>query len=421
MYRRNITSRLLAALRDSPVVLLHGARQTGKSTLAKWIASEAHPARYLTLDTAAVLRAAVRDPEGFVTGLQDPVVIDEIQRVPELAVAIKGEVDRHRRPGRFLLTGSANVLQLPRLSESLAGRMEILTLWPLSQGEIEGTEERFLDRVFDPASLPTSDVGLDRDKLLARIFAGGYPEVVARAAPRRGSWFESYVTTVLNRDVRDISQRIERLHELPRLMAVLAARTGTLLNVADLSRTLGIPHTSLTRYLTLLQTTFLVHLLPAWSTNIRRRLAKSPKIILVDTGLAAHLNGLDERAPVDAPELWGALLETFVVTELLKQATWSEAQPRLFHFRTAKGEFEVDIVLENRAGRLVGIEVRTTASVKAQDLRGLHELARVGGRKFVRGVLLYLGREHVPFGSGMVALPVSSVWRLATPPASGGR
>lgn len=417
-YQRNITPHVLAALEDSPVVLLHGARQAGKSTIAKRIADEAHPARYITLDRAAVLAAASRDPEGFVAELAGPVVIDEVQRVPELALAIKAEVDRYRRPGRFLLTGSANILLLPRLAESLAGRMQILTLWPFSQGEIEGIREQFVDRVFDPARLPGAEAVVKRDELVRRILAGGYPEVVTRAPARRSPWFESYITTILSRDVRDISQRIERLHQLPRLLTVLAARTGTLLNVLDISRTLGIPHTTLTRYLTLLQITFLVHLLPAWAANVRRRLAKSPKIALVDTGLAAHLIGLDARGLTDNPELWGSLLETFVITELLKQATWSEVQPRFSHFRTVKGEYEVDVVLESRAGRVVGIEIKATASVDAHDFRGLHELARASGRKFVRGIVLYLGEESVPFGSGMTALPVSSVWRMGVQPST---
>jgi predicted AAA+ superfamily ATPase len=400
---------LLAALTDTPVVLLHGARQAGKSTLAQEIASGPHPARYLTLDDAAVLAAAKSDPAGFVAGLDDPVVIDEVQRAPELFIPIKAAVDRNRQPGRFLLTGSANVLLLPKLSESLAGRMELLTLWPLSQGEIDGVEGDFVDRVFGSKLPPLPTARLTRDELTQRIMAGGYPEAVLRSPGRRPAWFRSYVTTILHRTVRDIAD-IERLHEIPRLLSVLAARTGTLLNVADLSRTVGIPLTTMQRYLGLLQATFLVQLLPAWTARVRKRLLKSPKVVLVDTGLAGHLVGVDKRGLPASTELWGAFVETFVAMELLKQAGWSATRPTPYHFRTEKGE-EVDVVLEAPSGEIVGVEVKCTVSVDADDFRGLRILAEITGRRFARGILLYLGEEAVPFAANLYALPISSLWR----------
>lgn len=412
MYKRNITSRVVKALGDTPVVLLHGARQTGKTTLAQEIAAHAHPAQYVTLDAGGMLSAAQRDPQGFVDEFKGPVIIDEVQRVPELALAIKLAVDRDRRPGRFLLTGSANVLWLPRLADSLAGRMAVLTLWPLSQGEIEGVEERFIDIVFEADRLPALRSPVERDEVLERLLAGGFPEAVARAPSRRRDWFESHVSAILQRDVRDIIQRIERLHELPRVLSVLAARTATTLNVADLSRTLGIPHSTLTRYLTLLQTMFLLLLVPAWGANVRRRLARAPKLSVADTGLAAHLVGVHGRGLLEAPEIWGALLETFVIGELTKQNGWSRVRPQMLHFRTGKGESEVDIVLEDGSGRVVGIEVKAASSVAAHDFRGLRALAEAAGKKFIRGIILYLGREVVPFGSGMHALPLSGLWRL---------
>jgi predicted AAA+ superfamily ATPase len=408
---------LLAALTDTPVVLLHGARQAGKSTLAQEIASGPHPARYLTLDDTAVLAAAKSDPAGFIGGLEDPVVIDEVQRAPELFIPIKAAVDRDRRPGRFLLTGSANVLLLPKLSESLAGRMEVLPLWPLSQGEIDGVAEDFIDRVFGSQLAPLPTTYLTRDELARRVTAGGYPEAVLRSPARRPAWFRSYVTTMLHRTVRDIAD-IERLHEIPRLLSVLAARTGTLLNVADLSRTVGIPLTTMQRYLALLETTFLVELLPAWTTRVRKRLLKSPKVVLVDTGLASHLVGVDSRGLPANTELWGAFVETFVVMELLKQAGWSATRPTLYHFRTEKGE-EVDVVLEAPSGEIVGVEVKSTVSLDAGDFRGLRVLAEIAGRRFARGILLYLGEQVVPFAANLYALPISSVWQWqrAEPPA----
>ncbi|MDQ7859211.1 MAG: ATP-binding protein [Armatimonadota bacterium] len=420
MFRRHLTTPLLAALGDTPVVLLHGARQVGKSTLAQEITSAQHPARYLTLDDATVLAAARSDPAGFISGLKGPAVIDEVQRVPELFLPIKAAVDRDRRPGRFLLTGSANVLLLPKLSESLAGRMEVLRLWPLSQGEIAGAVEEFIDRVFARALVLPSATTLDRDELAGRIAAGGYPEAVRRSTARRPAWFRAYVTTILQRTVRDIVD-IERLHEIPRLLSVLAARTGTLLNVADLSRTLGIPQTTLQRYLALLQATFLVHLLPAWTAKVRKRLLRSPKILVVDTGLAGHLAGVDSRALPTHPELWGPFVETFLAMELMKQAGWSTTQPTLYHLRTAKGE-DVDVVLEAPSGEIVGVEVKAAVSVDADDFRGLRILAEIAGRRFLRGTLLYLGSQAVPFGANLYALPISSVWHWQQPgPAGRGR
>lgn len=412
MYKRNITSRLVDALRDAPVVLLHGARQTGKTTLVQQIAAHAHPAEYVTLDAGGVLSAAQRDPQGFVDEFKGPVIIDEVQRVPELALAIKLAVDRDRRPGRFLLTGSANVLWLPRLADSLAGRMAVLTLWPLSQGEIDGVEERFIDIVFEADRLPALRSPVGRDEVLERLLAGGFPDAVARSPSRRRDWFESHVSAVLQRDVRDVMQRIERLHELPRVLSVLAARTATTLNVADLSRTLGIPHSTLTRYFSLLQTMFLLLLVPAWGANVPRRLARAPKLSVADSGFAAHLVGVHGRGLLEAPEIWGALLETFVIGELTKQNGWSRIRPQMLHFRTGKGEFEVDIVLEDGSGRVAGIEIKAASSVTAHDFRGLRALAEVAGKKFIRGIALYLGREVVPFGSGMYALPLSGLWRL---------
>lgn len=409
MFRRHITPQLLAALGDTPVVLLHGARQVGKSTLAQEIASAQHPARYLTLDDTAVLAAAKSDPAGFISGLEGSVVIDEVQRVPELFLPIKAVVDRARRPGRFLLTGSANVLLLPKLSESLAGRLEVLTLWPLSQVEIDGTVADFIDRVFAPTLTTPPKTSTDRDELAGRVIAGGYPEAILRSPGRRPAWFRSYVTTILQRTVRDTAD-IERIHEIPRLLSVLAARTGTLLNVADLSRILGIPQTTLQRYLALLQTTFLVDLLPAWTAKVRKRLLKSPKILLIDTGLAAHLVGTDSRGLPRNLELWGPFVETFSAMELLKQAAWSATKPTLYHFRTAKGE-EVDLVLEAASGELVGVEIKTAVSVDADDFRGLRSLTEMAGRRFRRGILLYLGDEVVPFGANLHALPISTLWR----------
>jgi predicted AAA+ superfamily ATPase len=414
MIRRNLAAALLEALSDSPVVLLNGARQTGKSTLAQALGGEGHPARYLTLDDATLLSAARSSPEAFVGGLGGPTVIDEVQRAPELFIALKAAVDRDRGPGKYLLTGSADVLVLPSLSESLAGRMEILTLWPLSQGEIEGVRDGFVDAVFGDAPLPPlTGSPLTRAELLDRVVAGGYPEAVARGAPRRRrAWFGSYVTTILQRDVRDIAN-IAGLAELPRLLALLATRAAALLNFSELSRESGIPQSTLKRYMALLEATFLIQPLPAWSGNLGKRLTRSPKLNLCDTGLMASLLGIVDAEGAAESTLLGNLLENFVVMELRKQIGWSAVQPRMYHLRTDTGQ-EVDVVLEDGAGHLVGVEVKASGSVGPRDFRHLAALAELAGKRFRRGLVLYTGTEAVSFGPKLHALPVSALWRLGS-------
>lgn len=411
MYERNLTGTLLDALAHRPVVVLHGPRQAGKSWLAQKVASGPHPAEYLTLDDPAVLTATVTDPAGFIQALRGNTIIDEVQRAPQLFVAIKANVDRNREAGRFLLTGSANVWLIPRLSESLAGRMDILTLWPLSQGELEGTRERFIDVAFSDDPLPLKRIPDDRGDIVKRLLAGGYPEAHPLPPARRARWFASYVTAILQRDIRELAQRIEGLTDLPRLLTALAGRTATLLNAAELSRTSGIPERSVLRYLTLFEATFLVSRVPAWTANVRKRLLKTPKVVVTDTGLAAYLQNVDERRLRAEPTLIGPLLETLVIAELRKQQTWSATQPELAHFRTAHGE-EVDVVLDAR-GRLVGIEVKAAASISPDDFRGLRAMAAATGRRFHRGVLFYLGETAVAIGPQLYALPLPALWRTA--------
>jgi len=411
MIHRHISDSILAALADTPVVLLNGARQTGKSTLVQWLTTSQHPARYVTLDEPGMLAAAHRDPTGFLRSLEGPVVIDEIQLAPEMFRNIKLEVDRNRQSGRFLLTGSANVLMLPRLSDSLAGRMEILTLWPFSQGEVQGVREAFVDRLFATSLGNQAVPSLDRPALIDRMLAGGYPEASARpSAARRKAWFDSYISTMIQRDVREIAD-IEGRTQLPRLLELLAIQAMSLLNVSEVSRSMGIPHSTLKRYLSLLEATFLIRTLPAWSGNVRKRLIRSPKIMLNDTGLMAHLLTLDrKRLLVDSPAV-GPLLESFVAQELCKQITWSATRPKLYYYRTAAGR-EVDFVLEGAGGRLVGIEVKASATLDKKDVRGLDDLAETTGKRFHRGILLYTGTEVIPFARNIHALPVNALWHV---------
>jgi uncharacterized protein len=411
MYRRNVDARLRAALADTPVVLLNGARQTGKSTLAHQLSADLG-GLYVTLDDATVLAGAVADPVGFLNNLEGFVVIDEVQKASGLFPAIKKQVDGERRPGRYLLTGSANVLLLPRLSESLAGRMEIVTLWPLSQGELAGRREGFISGLFSSRMSHRVRAAPEDRQLAAKIATGGYPEAVARdEEPRRQAWFGSYITAILQRDVRDLAN-IEGLTEMPRLLALLAARTSGLMNTAELSRASTIPQSTLKRYLTLFETTYLLQPLPAWTANIGKRLIKSPKIHLVDCGLASHLTGQTEKRIVNDPVMLGPLLESFVVMELRKQASWSDVRVSIHHFRSAAGR-EVDIVLEDSSGQIVGVEVKAAGSVAKKDFAGLEALAEAAGKKFLRGVVLYSGDSVVPFGPKYQALPVGSLWRMA--------
>ena len=411
MIRRHLTEQILQALEDTPAVLINGARQTGKSTLAQLPELEKQGRQYLTFDDPGVLTAAKQDPNGFIAGLTAPVTLDEIQHVPELFPAIKMAIDRKREPGRFLLTGSANVLLLPKLSESLAGRMELLTLWPFSQGEINGVKEGFVDALFSkqPAWSAGKNKNIPRDELFEKVLAGGYPLAIARnPGARRKAWFQSYLTTILQRDVRDLTN-IADVTAVPRLLSVVAARAGGLLNFADLSRTLALPQTTLKRYFALLEATFLVQLLRPWSSNLGQRVIQTPKVYLDDTGLLAHLLGLTvERLKMDGT-LAGGVLENFALMELRKQSAWSETQPEFYFWRTASGQ-EVDIVMEDNAGRLVGIEIKAGATLGGADIKGLQAMASAAGKRWVRGVVLYTGNEVIPFAANLHGLPMSQLW-----------
>jgi len=404
MFQRNISTNLTEAMADTPVVLLNGARQTGKSTLVKLYLQSVDDGRYVTLDDATVLTAATQDPAGFISGFDGPVVLDEVQHAPGLFPAIKVAVDSDRRPGRFLLTGSADVLLLPNLSESLAGRMEILTLWPLSASELAGSKDSFVDKVFSKEKISTERPKESRQKILKRITTGGYPEVILRkSARRRDAWFGSYIMTILQRDVRDLAN-IEHLTLLPGLLRLLAARSTSLLNYAELSRTLGLPQSTLKRYMALLETTFLAQTLQPWSANLGKRLVKSPKVILCDTGLMAHLLGIDlaEEPPA---HMIGALVENYVVMELKKQIGWSTTRASIFHFREQTGK-EIDVILENAAGQIVAIEVKASSTVDKNDIKHLKFLRDKLGNKFVCGIVLYLGEELVSFDETIQAVPL---------------
>jgi predicted AAA+ superfamily ATPase len=407
MIRRNIQRALADAMADTPVVLLNGARQTGKTTLVQSLAS-ASDAAYYSLDDSATLALASADPAGFVRAQSGPVAIDEIQKAPALFPAIKLAVDRGRKPGRFLLTGSANVLALPRLSESLVGRMQVVPLYPFSAGELANVEESFIARLFQGTLSRTKAQG-PRVPLADRMIRGGFPEAVERTdVARRSAWFASYVSTLLQRDVRDLA-KVDGLVALPNLLRLLAARGAGLLNLASLARDMALPHTTVTRYLALLETVFLIHRLPAWSANLGHRLVKAPKLHLVDVGLASHLLGVDAARLRQDPSLFGHVLESYVASELRKQLSWAEPETTLFHFRTSAG-LEVDLLLERPDGAIAAVEVKLSATIGPSDFAGLEGLRTLVGKRFRAGAVVYTGDQILPFGNHLWAVPIETLW-----------
>ena len=409
---RAITPRLLTALGDTPAVMLVGPRQAGKSTLVQGLADGPHPARYLSLDDLRTLDAARRDPIGLIESADGPLVIDEIQRAPELLLPIKVAIDRDRRPGRFILTGSAQVMLLPTVSESLAGRIEVHTLWPFSQAEIEGVSGRIVELLLGESSRPAPTTGPagTRKSLIERLVRGGFPEALQRRADdRREEWFASYLATIVQRDLRE-EANIERLAEIPAVLASLASRVRAPLNKANLSSSVEIPRTSLDRYLTLLEHVFLTSRLPAWHTNRIKQITKAPKLLISDSALLTHLLRTDRKRLSEDDVLLGLVLECFVGMELTKQLSASSTRATLRHMRIATGA-EVDFVLEGTDGRLAGIEVKASATVRGEDFKHLTTMRdRIGKERFVRGVVLYTGGERLPFGERLEAWPVSTLW-----------
>ena len=405
MYERFVEHRVEEALSDTPVVLITGPRRAGKTTLVRKMGEARRT--YITLDDQTALEAARTDPSGFIRGL-DRAIIDEIQRAPDLLLAIKKTVDEDYRPGRFLLTGSANVLTLPRVADSLAGRMETLRMLPLSRAEIIGAQPTFLDRIFAGA-LESDKQAIVGDDLVQLALMGGFPEAIARDTERRRQdWARSYLTSVLTRDLREIAE-IEKLTELPKFVRLLAEHSGKLVNYSQAGSSINVSYKTGQRYVALLEQVFLVATLQPWFTNSLKRIAKTPKLHFLDSGLLATARGLNFERVKANREVFGALLETFVFSEILKLMTSSDLRLTPYHFRDQQMR-EVDIVLERDDGMIVGIEVKASATVKSGDFGGLRTLAEACKDRFAYGVVLYDSTDFVPFGDKLAAAPLSCLW-----------
>ncbi|MHB1047393.1 MAG: ATP-binding protein [Thermoanaerobaculia bacterium] len=407
LYPRCAEARLVEALTDSPVVLLHGPRQSGKTTLARVVGDRLGYA-YVSFDDDVARGGAGSDPAGFVADLPDRTILDEVQRVPALFAALKTAVDRRRVPGRFILTGSANVLLVPRISDSLAGRMEILRLHPLAQAELERRSPAFLEALFGCGFEVRQTERLGR-QLAERIAAGGYPAALARPSPRRrAAWYRDYLDALVQRDVRDLA-RIGSFDALPRLLALAASQTARLLNVTDLASPFQLSRPTIRDYVTLLERVFLVDTLPPWHSNRLSRLVKTPKLHVGDTGLACALLGTDGPALAADRPLLGQLLETFVFQELRRQASCRDEPLTFSHYRDKDGA-EVDVVIERGARELAGVEVKAAATVTDADFRGLRRLREAAGSRFAGGVVLYDGEISAGFGDRLHAVPLRALW-----------
>lgn len=385
-----------------------GARQVGKSTLVQAVADEEHPAQMISLDETPTRELAISDPEGFIASLQRPVLIDEVQRGgPDLFLAIKSAVDQDKSPGQFLLTGSANVLRARRVWEALTGRIEIVNLWPLAQAEIERSPSNFVDALFagEPPALANAPKG--RAALKDRLTAGGYPEARTRAPDRRNRWFDSYLRTTLERDLRDITQAY-KLHQMPKLLRLVAAQAANVFVPSKLGQRLGLHRETVESHVGLLEAIFLVHRLRAWTPGIGQREIRHPKAYIVDSGLLLYLLGADEARLLQDDQVTGKVLENFIAMEIVRLAEWSREAPAIYHYR--RGSDEIDLVLENRAGGICAIEVKANATLRVNDWRQLTKLRDARPESFQCGVLFYTGEKTIPLGDRLFAVPLSGLW-----------
>lgn len=408
--KRKLSEKLLFALKNNPIVFLNGPRQAGKSTLVQLLSEAGYNAEYVTFDNSTYMSAASISPESFLKQYTNSVIIDEVQMVPDLFRALKFVVDEMRftkeeSNGKFLLTGSADIMALPKLSEPLVGRMSIKTLYPLAVSEVIGGSSNFLNKLF-AAEFKKNITSITLNEA---IRSATFPEIYNKKANECSEWFDGYLTTILQRDVRLITE-LEKMGLLPAMLRILATRAGGLINDAEIARDLGLNAVTSKSYRNILKAIFLSFDVKPWYRNIGKRLVKSPKGYLIDTLMLCHLldwnlDDLQKRKP----DLYGHVVENFVATELLKLLSFSNIRANLMHFRTCDNK-EVDFVLEKSDGTLVGIEVNTSDRVNSSDFNGLRILQEVAKEDFICGIVLYAGKEVVQFGDKIFAVPLANLW-----------
>jgi len=414
MLQRFLEKKLLGSLREFPIVLVTGARQVGKTTLVRAMASSKWPAKYATLDTLATLEAALRDPDGFLSENPAPLIIDEVQKAPDLLRAIKLRVDNNRKPGQYILTGSANIMTLKTVSETLAGRVALLNLYPFSWAELLKKKQPdtlpHLFRTTRPSefisALPSKSPVPSYKEIKARILAGGYPvPSLMGSKSSRSTWFDGYRQTYLERDVRDITH-LGNLPDFNRLLSMSASRTSQLLNYSSMSQDLGLPYTTVRRHLGLLETTYQIFLLRPYYANIGKRLIKSPKLHLTDTGMACHLMGIDSWSVLERQNKVGAIFETWVASELLKLISVSSPGTRLWFWRTVDRK-EVDFLIE-KGGELIAIQVTWSQKVGRRTIASLHACAEDLGSSVRLALVLYPGDESIALDRRTALIPITA-------------
>ncbi|MDR1165317.1 MAG: ATP-binding protein [Deltaproteobacteria bacterium] len=409
MYKRNITHKIELALSDTPIVFIRGPRRCGKTTLAKTFCQDGTRS-YYSLDTFLARSEAMDDPFAIINSFKTPMVIDEIQKAPDLIQAIKVDVDNDERPGQWLLTGSINPMLLPRVADLTLGRAETLDLRPLSQSELLGQKADFPTRLFGDTFTATAEPW-SRERLFEALCAGGFPAAIVRSPSRRGAWIDSYLTQTVERDLRDVFN-VQDLRGLGALLKLLGARTSTILNVAEICRGAALNANTLSRYMALLEMAFLVWTLPPWSDNLGKGLARAPKIHLTDSAFACHLNRTNVKNLLKDLTLAGRLLESFVASEIQRQASWSETKVWLSHFRSHKGD-EVDLVLTNEENQVAGVEVKLSFNIGQRDFKGLSHLRDALGDRFARGVIFYGGHDLLCVGDRLYATPIGELFSPA--------
>jgi predicted AAA+ superfamily ATPase len=406
---RHIRPSLVSALAEARVVCLLGARQAGKTTLVRSVADEEHPSRYISLDEPAALEVARTDPTGFVAGAER-LVIDEVQRAPDLLLAIKRIVDSNPARGQFLMTGSANILTLPQIADALPGRVDYLTLWPFSQAELAGTRSAFLEHVFAGRAPELEGASVGRSAYAERVARGGFPEAVEAGESRRRRFFSGYADSILGRAVDELSS-LRDSKASGQILRLLAARSAALTNFSAIGRELGIDHKTVASHVHALEQLFVVVRLPAWHANLGHRVIRSAKLHVADTGMLCSLIGVDAGRLDDDGTLGGSVFETFAVNEIVRLTSVSELGPllNLHHYRDQRGH-EVDLVIEHARGDVVGVEVKASATPRLRDAAGLAFLRDRLGDRFRQGVVLHLGADTLPLGDRISAVPLAGLW-----------